>query len=336
MLSALENVALPLVLDGEQKRRQPQRPRLAAEGRPGDRLAHRPSELSGGQQQRVALARALVTEPAVILADEPTGNLDSRGAEEMLRLLRRTVDDWGRTVVMVTHDPRMAAYADRIIFMKDGTVVDDTHLGVANTVDQCVIEKMEADHQRRQGRAGRNGRRPAEVLISMNAYLTIPARYLLGRKLRTVLTTLAVVFGVMVVFAVNMLLPTITAALNASVMGATGQVDLTVSSATGETVRPADAGRRRGPSPASPPRARCAPGQSDGADGATVEVIGVDPATRAIRAMLPGAAGRFLTASDTQVAVLSQALAQALGVNVGDNVQPAHAAGRWPPCPWWA
>jgi putative ABC transport system ATP-binding protein len=98
--------------------------------------------MSGGQQQRVALARALVTEPAVILADEPTGNLDSRGAEEMLRWLRRTVDEWGRTVVMVTHDPRMAAYADRIVFMKDGTVVDDTKLGPDKSADY-LFERME-------------------------------------------------------------------------------------------------------------------------------------------------------------------------------------------------
>jgi ABC-type Fe3+/spermidine/putrescine transport system ATPase subunit len=99
-------------------------------------------ELSGGQQQRVALARALVTEPAVVLADEPTGNLDSRGAEEMLRWLRRTVDEWGRTVVMVTHDPRMAAYADRIVFMKDGSIVDDTKLGPDKGSD-FVFERME-------------------------------------------------------------------------------------------------------------------------------------------------------------------------------------------------
>jgi putative ABC transport system ATP-binding protein len=90
----------------------------------------------------VALARALVTEPAVVLADEPTGNLDSKGAEEMLRWLRRSVDEWGRTVVMVTHDPRMAAYADRIVFMKDGTVVDDTKLG-ADKSAEYVFERME-------------------------------------------------------------------------------------------------------------------------------------------------------------------------------------------------
>ena len=147
VLSALENVALPLVLNGsqgdatERARTWINRVDLA------DRMSHRPSELSGGQQQRVALARALVTEPAVILADEPTGNLDSKGAEEMLRWLRRTVDEWNRTVVMVTHDPRMAAYADRIIFMKDGTVVDDTRLGADTSVEK-LLEKMETIAER--------------------------------------------------------------------------------------------------------------------------------------------------------------------------------------------
>jgi putative ABC transport system ATP-binding protein len=142
VLSALENVALPLVLNGSRgdatEKARTWLKRVDLE----DRMSHRPSELSGGQQQRVALARALATEPAVILADEPTGNLDSRGGEEMLRWLRRTVDEWGRTVVMVTHDPRMAAYADRIVFMKDGSIVDDTRLGADRSVEH-LLERME-------------------------------------------------------------------------------------------------------------------------------------------------------------------------------------------------
>jgi putative ABC transport system ATP-binding protein len=142
VLTGLENVALPLVLNGSQSNATERAKTWLQRVELTDRMSHRPSEMSGGQQQRVALARALVTEPAVILADEPTGNLDSRGAEEMLRWLRRTVDDWGRTVVMVTHDPRMAAYADRIIFMKDGTIVDDTRLG-ANRTPEFLMEKME-------------------------------------------------------------------------------------------------------------------------------------------------------------------------------------------------
>jgi putative ABC transport system ATP-binding protein len=144
VLTALENVALPLVLNGTNGNEATERARAWLKRVDlTERMAHRPSELSGGQQQRVALARALVTEPAVVLADEPTGNLDSKGAEEMLRWLRRAVDEWGRTVVMVTHDPRMAAYADRIIFMKDGTVVDDTRLGANKSADY-LFERMES------------------------------------------------------------------------------------------------------------------------------------------------------------------------------------------------
>ena len=142
VLSALENVALPLVLHGEQRDATEQAGAWLERLDMTQRMRHRPSELSGGQQQRVALARALVTEPAAILADEPTGNLDSRSAEEMMRWLRRAVDEWARTVVMVTHDPRMAAYANRILFMKDGTVVDDTKLGPEKTAEY-VFERME-------------------------------------------------------------------------------------------------------------------------------------------------------------------------------------------------
>jgi putative ABC transport system ATP-binding protein len=90
-----------------------------------DRRTHRPSELSGGQQQRVAIARALVSKPAVVFADEPTGNLDSNSSEEVLHLLRRAVDDFGQTVVMVTHDPSAASYADRLLILVDGKIVRD-------------------------------------------------------------------------------------------------------------------------------------------------------------------------------------------------------------------
>jgi len=93
-----------------------------------DRQQHRPDQLSGGQQQRVAIARALVAEPTLILADEPTGNLDSLAADQIAALLGRVSREWGRTVLMVTHDPRIAAQADRIVFLKDGRVVDQTIL----------------------------------------------------------------------------------------------------------------------------------------------------------------------------------------------------------------
>ncbi|HUS14933.1 MAG TPA: ABC transporter ATP-binding protein [Chloroflexia bacterium] len=142
VLSALENVKLPLALGGNAREADARARDWLGRVGLGDRLNNRPSQLSGGQQQRVALARALVTEPGLILADEPTGNLDSRGAEEMLRFLRKAVDEWGRTVIMVTHDARMAAYAGRIIFLKDGTVVDDTRLTAQTTLDS-VLEKVE-------------------------------------------------------------------------------------------------------------------------------------------------------------------------------------------------
>jgi putative ABC transport system ATP-binding protein len=90
-----------------------------------DRLSHRPEELSGGQQQRVACARALMSRPAIVFADEPTGNLDSRASAEILAFLRASVDDFGQTIVMVTHDPSAATYADRVLFLADGRVVDD-------------------------------------------------------------------------------------------------------------------------------------------------------------------------------------------------------------------
>ena len=104
----------------------------------GDRLSHRPTELSGGQQQRVACARALIGRPDLIFADEPTGNLDSRASGEMLAFLRRSVCEFGQTIVMVTHDPRGAAYADRVLFLADGKVVGEL---ASPTVDS-ILEKM--------------------------------------------------------------------------------------------------------------------------------------------------------------------------------------------------
>ena len=91
----------------------------------GDRLRHRPSELSGGQQQRVAVARALISRPEVVFADEPTGALDQKAGTELLRFLRSVVDELGQTVVMVTHDPGAAAYADRVVFLVDGAIVEE-------------------------------------------------------------------------------------------------------------------------------------------------------------------------------------------------------------------
>jgi len=129
-LTALENVALPAQFARSRSKVKPtQRARdlLTMVGL-GDRLKHRPAELSGGEQQRVALARAMVNQPVLILADEPTGNLDSATGEEVLRLLRRLCDQDGRTVIVVTHDPRVAAYADRVAFLRDGRIVEEARL----------------------------------------------------------------------------------------------------------------------------------------------------------------------------------------------------------------
>jgi putative ABC transport system ATP-binding protein len=127
VLNATENAALPILLDGISPAKAKARARewLQKVGL-GDRLNSRPDQLSGGQQQRVAVARALVAEPKLVLADEPTGNLDSRASDEIAALLRQVANEWGRAVVMVTHDPRIASYADRILFLKDGAIVDET------------------------------------------------------------------------------------------------------------------------------------------------------------------------------------------------------------------
>jgi len=124
LLTAEENVTLPLTIAGEKIERDWVDQLIGSVGLK-DRRHHRPSELSGGQQQRVALARALVTRPKVVFADEPTGNLDSASSGEVLELLRRSVDELGQTTVMVTHDPRAAAMADRILFIADGRIVKD-------------------------------------------------------------------------------------------------------------------------------------------------------------------------------------------------------------------
>lgn len=129
LLSAVENVALPLLLDGVPLARiRPQAVALLEQVGLGARVEHRPEQLSGGEMQRVAIARALITKPAVLLADEPTGNLDSHTSEEIFLLLKG-LNDQGQTIVMVTHDAKAAAYGTRIITLKDGALTDDIHLG---------------------------------------------------------------------------------------------------------------------------------------------------------------------------------------------------------------
>ncbi|USX53621.1 ABC transporter ATP-binding protein [Lentzea sp. HUAS12] len=125
-LTAWENIVLPLTLAGTRPDEDWTRRVIDAVGL-GDRLGHRPSELSGGQQQRVACARALVSRPEIVVADEPTGNLDSRTGAQILALLRRCAKEWGQTVLMVTHDPIAAGYADRVLFLADGRIVDEMH-----------------------------------------------------------------------------------------------------------------------------------------------------------------------------------------------------------------
>jgi len=133
MLTAEENILLPLSIGGRKPDKAEFEDLLKKVGL-ADRRKHRPSELSGGQQQRVAVARALITDPAVVFADEPTGNLDSKASEDVLRLLRHAVDDFGQTVVMVTHDPEAAAVGDRLVALRDGRVVHDAAPGSAAEV----------------------------------------------------------------------------------------------------------------------------------------------------------------------------------------------------------
>jgi putative ABC transport system ATP-binding protein len=136
-LTAGENITLPLALAGRRADPAWLDVVVGAVGL-GDRLGHRPSELSGGQQQRVAVARALITRPDVIFADEPTGNLDSRTGAEVLEFLRTAVREMGRTVVMVTHDPVAAAYADAVVFLADGRVVD----GIIDPTPDAVLDRL--------------------------------------------------------------------------------------------------------------------------------------------------------------------------------------------------
>ena len=132
-LTAEENIRLPLMLGGETGDTAWIDEVIATVGL-GDRLQHRPSELSGGQQQRVAVARALASKPAIIFADEPTGNLDSAASAEILQFMRDAVDRYGQTIVMVTHDPGTAAYADRVVFVGDGKIVGELRDPTADSV----------------------------------------------------------------------------------------------------------------------------------------------------------------------------------------------------------
>ena len=136
-LTALENITLPLSIAGRRADERWLDTVVETVGLSG-RLSHRPAQLSGGQQQRVAVARALASRPEIIFADEPTGNLDSRSGAEVLGFLRESVRQWGQTVVMVTHDPVAAAYADRVIFLADGRLTDE----LARPTAESVLDRM--------------------------------------------------------------------------------------------------------------------------------------------------------------------------------------------------
>jgi len=146
-LTAEENILLPLLIDGQNPRKYQERlEKLLDLIGLADRRDHKPEQLSGGEQQRVALARALITEPAIVLADEPTGNLDTRTCTSIMELLRRSCKELGQTVVVVTHDPRAASYADRVVFLRDGLVVAEVRFAADDNLQhnlKVIIEQME-------------------------------------------------------------------------------------------------------------------------------------------------------------------------------------------------
>lgn len=136
-LTAMENITLPMDIAGKKPDQQWLDTVIDTVGL-RDRLSHKPSELSGGQQQRVACARALASRPQIVFADEPTGNLDSRAGAEVLSFLKRSVKEMGQTIVMVTHDPGAASYADRVVFLADGRIVRELTSPTAETVLECM------------------------------------------------------------------------------------------------------------------------------------------------------------------------------------------------------
>lgn len=146
-LTAEENILLPVIIDGKQVQAfQTRADEMLALVGLTDRRSHKPDQLSGGEQQRVAIARALLTEPAIVLADEPTGNLDSRSGTAIMELLRRSCDALAQTIIVVTHDPRAAAYADRVVFLLDGEIISEIHFAKDDELGQNVsriIAEME-------------------------------------------------------------------------------------------------------------------------------------------------------------------------------------------------
>jgi putative ABC transport system ATP-binding protein len=145
-LTAEENITLPLLIDGQNPKQHQERiDRLLEMVGLTDRRHHKPDQLSGGQQQRVAVARAFVTNPAIVLADEPTGNLDSKTGEEILKLLRRSCDDLHQTIVMVTHDAKAASFADRVVFLRDGQAMGELQMTSDQIEDIRQIQRRLRD-----------------------------------------------------------------------------------------------------------------------------------------------------------------------------------------------
>lgn len=146
-LSAQENITLPLLIDGKKLNLYKERLDTILDliGL-GERRNHKPEQLSGGEQQRVAIARALITEPAIVLADEPTGNLDSKTGMTIMRLLRRSCEELGQTIIVVTHDPRAASTSDRVVFLRDGQITAEIHFDQSSSDEdklRLIMDKME-------------------------------------------------------------------------------------------------------------------------------------------------------------------------------------------------
>lgn len=197
-LTAEENMELPLAIAGRQADPEWKRIIIETVGLQ-DRLTHKPSELSGGQQQRVACARALLSKPEIVFADEPTGNLDSRSSAEVLSFLRRSVDEFGQTIVMVTHDPVAASYADRAIFLADGQIVGELEHPTRDSVLQAMTrlnadeaDLMSARSDAQQLDGGSRGNAPSPVVVRPETRSTaqtdepvMPAEQPAGRRTAT-------------------------------------------------------------------------------------------------------------------------------------------------------
>ena len=254
-LTAEENILLPLAIAG----RKPDREwydGVIATVQLADRLKHKPNELSGGQQQRVAVARALVSRPRIVFADEPTGNLDSRSGAEVLELLRRSVDEHGQTIVMVTHDPVAAAYTDRVVFLADGKVVDE----MRSPDREDVLEVHDPDDDRGRGEG-----------LSVFKFAW---KSLLARKVRLLLSTFAIVLGV--AFVVGSLVFTDCSDRSFNAIIALERGDVVVAPRVPPT-RPRHASAHHPGQPGRRPRAAAArPGHGTVSGPADVFVVGSD------------------------------------------------------------